>query len=106
VFNHYRHLPDIRQVIRDLAMPMTVGSLTTVGGFLCLQFVKSPMLQDVGLFAAFSLIGASLFSLIILPHLVVLGKPAQEKVSRHNIIDKLSQWRPFSPRATLRSKAI
>lgn len=94
VFNHYRHLPDIRQVIRDLAMPMTVGSFTTVGGFLCLQFVKSPMLQDVGLFAAFSLIGASLFSLIILPHLVVLGKPAQEKVSRHNIIDRLSQWRP------------
>ncbi len=94
VFNHYRHLPDIRQVIRDLAMPMTVGSFTTVGGFLCLQFVKSPMLQDIGLFAAFSLIGASLFSLIILPHLVVLGKPAQEKVSRYNIIDRLSQWRP------------
>ncbi|WP_346318662.1 1-acyl-sn-glycerol-3-phosphate acyltransferase [Chitinophaga sp. YIM B06452] len=94
VFNHYRHLPDIRQVIRDLAMPMTVGSFTTVGGFLCLQFVKSPMLQDVGLFAAFSLIGASLFSLIILPHLIVLGRPAQEKAPHHNIIDRLSQWRP------------
>jgi predicted exporter len=74
VFNHYRHLPDIRQVIKDLAMPMTVGSFTTVGGFLCLQFVKSPMLRDVGFFAAFSLIGAALFSLILLPHLIVLGK--------------------------------
>lgn len=93
VFNHYRHLPDIRHVIRDLAMPMTVGSFTTVGGFLCLQFVKSPMLRDVGLFAAFSLIGASLFSLIILPHFIVLGKPAKTAAAP-NIIDKLGQWRP------------
>lgn len=95
VFNHYRHLPDIRQVLRDLAMPMTVGSFTTVGGFFCLQFVKSPMLQDVGLFAAFSLIGASLFSLIILPHFIAMGKaPAKDAPVKHNIIDRLSNWRP------------
>lgn len=95
VFNHYRHLPDIRLVLKDLAMPMTVGSFTTVGGFFCLQFVKSPMLQDVGLFAAFSLIGASLFSLIILPHFIVMGKaPAKDVPVKHNIIDRLSGWRP------------
>ncbi len=95
VFNHYRHLPDIRLVLKDLAMPMTVGSFTTVGGFFCLQFVKSPMLQDVGLFAAFSLIGASLFSLIILPHFIVTGKaPAKDVPVKHNIIDRLSGWRP------------
>ncbi len=95
VFNHYRHLPDIRKVLGDLAMPMTVGSFTTVGGFFCLQFVKSPMLQDMGLFAGFSLVGASLFSLIILPHFIVLGKaPAKDAPVRHNIIDRLSNWRP------------
>ncbi|GEP96450.1 trifunctional MMPL family transporter/lysophospholipid acyltransferase/class I SAM-dependent methyltransferase [Chitinophaga cymbidii] len=95
VFNHYRHLPDIRQVIKDLAMPMTVGSFTTVGGFLCLQFVKSPMLRDVGLFAAFSLVGAALFSLIVLPHLIVLGKRPAAALHRANSwLDKLSNWRP------------
>lgn len=94
VFNHYRHLPDIRLVIKDLAMPMTVGSFTTVGGFLCLQFVKSPMLRDVGFFAAFSLIGAALFSLIILPHLIVLGKTEAHTHAKDNWIDKLSNWRP------------
>lgn len=92
VFNHYRHLPDIRQVIKDLATPMTVGSFTTVGGFLCLQFVKSPMLRDVGFFAAFSLIGAALFSLIILPHLIVSRRPAPPV--KHSWLDKLSNWRP------------
>lgn len=95
VFNHYRHLPDIRQVLSDLAMPMTVGSFTTVGGFFCLQFVKSPMLQDMGLFAGFSLVGASLFSLIILPHFIAMGKaPEPGAPVRHNIIDRLSGWRP------------
>ncbi len=93
VFNHYRHLPDIRQVIKDLATPMTVGSFTTVGGFLCLQFVESPMLQDIGLFAACSLIGASLFSLLVLPHLITAGG-ATPAAARQNLIDKLSNWRP------------
>lgn len=95
VFNHYRHLPDIRRVIKDLATPMTIGSFTTVGGFLCLQFVKSPMLRDVGLFAAFSLVGAALFSLIILPHLIVLGQRPIAVTHRANSwLDKLSNWRP------------
>ncbi|WP_295118285.1 trifunctional MMPL family transporter/lysophospholipid acyltransferase/class I SAM-dependent methyltransferase [uncultured Chitinophaga sp.] len=94
IFNHYRHLPDIRQVIKDLAIPMTVGGLTTIGGFLCLQFVKSPMLQDIGLFAAFCLVGAALFSLIFLPHFIVLGKQPKVGEASHNIIDRLAEYRP------------
>ncbi|MEO5594146.1 MAG: 1-acyl-sn-glycerol-3-phosphate acyltransferase, partial [Chitinophagaceae bacterium] len=95
VFNHYRHTHNIRQVITDLTMPLTVGSLTTVGGFLCLQFVKSTMLKDLGLFAAFSLVGASLCSLIFLPHLIV--SEAEEKRTeppRLSWIDKVAGWRP------------
>lgn len=95
VFNHYRHLPDIREVIKDLATPMTVGSFTTVGGFLCLQLVKSPILQDVGLFAALSLVGAALYSLIFLPHWIVLGKqPSKDSVPRHTWLDKIAAYRP------------
>ncbi|WP_225859811.1 MULTISPECIES: trifunctional MMPL family transporter/lysophospholipid acyltransferase/class I SAM-dependent methyltransferase [Chitinophaga] len=95
VFNHYRHLPDIREVIKDLATPMTVGSFTTVGGFLCLQLVKSPILQDVGLFAALSLVGAALYSLIFLPHWIVMGKqPAKDSIPRHTWLDKIAEYRP------------
>lgn len=70
LYNHYRHIRDIPQVLRDLAMPLTVGGFTTIGGFLCLEFVESEMLKDLGLFAAFSLVGASLATLIFLPHLL------------------------------------
>ena len=95
VFNHFRHSQDIREVIRDLATPMTLGSFTTVGGFLCLQFVHSPMLKDVGLFAALSLVGAALFSLVFLPHWIVIGhRPGKISSHENNWLDKLSAYKP------------
>jgi 1-acyl-sn-glycerol-3-phosphate acyltransferase len=95
LFNHYRHVKSIPDVIRDLALPLTVGSFTTIGGFLCLEFVQSEMLKDLGLFAAFSLIGASLCTLIFLPHLIA-SKEEQEHhtVLKYSWIDKISAYRP------------
>lgn len=95
VFNHYRHTRSIQEVIRDLAMPMTVGSFTTIGGFLCLQFVESEMLKDLGLFAAFSLIGASLCSLIFLPHFMASGKEQAAHIKEEfSWIDKVASYKP------------
>jgi uncharacterized protein len=92
VFNHYRHNANMNEVLADLAMPLTIGSLTTIGGFLCLQFVESEMLKDLGLFAAFSLVGASLCSLIFLPQF--LGKEKQTHVHRQTLIDRIADYRP------------
>lgn len=95
VFNHYRHIASIRQLIRDLAHPMTVGSFTTIGGFLCLLLVESEMLKDLGLFAAFSLIGASLCSLIFLPHIITSKKEqAAHTGNEFSWIDKIASYRP------------
>jgi uncharacterized protein len=95
VFNHFRHTGNIKELIYDLALPMTVGSFTTIGGFLCLQFVESEMLKDLGLFAAFSLIGASLSSLIFLPHFIA-GKKEQtaHKAEAFSWIDRIASLRP------------
>ncbi|MBS1947450.1 MAG: 1-acyl-sn-glycerol-3-phosphate acyltransferase [Bacteroidetes bacterium] len=95
VFNHYRHTKSIHEVIQDLTMPLTVGSFTTIGGFFCLEFVESDMLKDLGLFAAFSLIGASLCSLIFLPHLMASKKEQKEHVALDaSWIDRLARYRP------------
>jgi len=91
VFNHYRHVPNIRQVIKDLSFPLTIGSFTTIAGFFCLGFVKSEMLQDIGLFAGFSLIGASLCSLIFLPHFIETKKPV---VHHSSWVDRFASLRP------------
>lgn len=95
VFNHYRHTRSITDVIKDLALPMTIGSFTTIGGFFCLQFVESEMLKDLGLFAAFSLIGASLCSLIFLPHFIAGKKEKQaQAVHQFSWIDKVATLKP------------
>ncbi|MCD6010491.1 MAG: phospholipid/glycerol acyltransferase [Flavipsychrobacter sp.] len=96
IFNHHKHLADMRKVIADVASPMTIGSFTTIGGFLCLLFVPSPLLNDLGLFAAFSLVGATLCSLIFLPHWITIGSNAKNVSTEHKLswLDKLSALKP------------
>jgi uncharacterized protein len=67
---HYRHSGSVEQTIKDLASPMIVGNITTVGAFLSLLFVSAEALRDFGLFASLALIGTILFVLIFMPHLV------------------------------------
>jgi uncharacterized protein len=77
------------EVIRHLAKPLTIGSLTTVVAFLCLQFTNASVLQDIGLFAALSLTGAALSSLIFLPHLI---SPNQIPASSGQILRRFSEF--------------
>ncbi|MEO6302364.1 MAG: 1-acyl-sn-glycerol-3-phosphate acyltransferase [Bacteroidia bacterium] len=78
-FTHYKHERSVEKVIKDLTLPMLIGCTTTVGAFLSLQFTKSQALHDFGLFAGFSLIGAVLFSIIVLPHLLRSKKDKREE---------------------------
>ncbi|MBZ5858880.1 trifunctional MMPL family transporter/lysophospholipid acyltransferase/class I SAM-dependent methyltransferase [Flavihumibacter profundi] len=91
VLNHYRHQPDMELVLRDLSHPMTIGSITTIGGFLCMQWVESEMLRDLGLFGAFSLIGASVCSLVFLPQLI--GKSNSPAVAQHGWLDRFAAYK-------------
>lgn len=70
VFTHYKHTRSIKVVINDLATPLLVGNISTVAAFLSLSFVQSKILFDFGLFSGISLIGAIIFTLIFLPHLI------------------------------------
>jgi len=94
-FVHLKHVRDVRKTLRDLASPMTIGSITTIGAFLGLLFIKSELLQDFGMFAAFSLMGAALFSLVILPHTFSFIKMEElETTSRfERTIDKIVSFR-------------
>lgn len=94
VFNHFRHTGDMGKVVEDLAFPLTLGGFTTIGGFFCLNFATSDMLKDLGLFAGFSLIGASLCSLIFLPHFISIKKSENNRDSYSpSWIDKIAARR-------------
>jgi len=94
--SHARTHPDMRENVRTLVFPLTLGGLTTVGAFLALRLANAPLLQDLGTFAAASLAGASLFTLIFLPHLLN-EKPAKQENHpelKLNLIDKLALLKP------------
>lgn len=87
IFSHYRKNQDIELLYKDIATPIVMSSITTAAAFLCLFFINSKALNDLGLFAALSILGAALFSLIILPHLI---KSKSEKTPKENWLDKLA----------------
>jgi 1-acyl-sn-glycerol-3-phosphate acyltransferase len=73
ILTHYKHNSDIKVLYRDIAKPVIMSSSTTAVAFLCLLFVNSGALQDLGIFAAVSVMVSAIFSLLIIPHLY---KPA------------------------------
>lgn len=64
---HLNNIASPKEIIRELAMPLTVGCFTTIGAFAALMFTSSALLRDMGLFAVFTLIGTALFCLVFMP---------------------------------------
>ncbi len=93
LFTHYRSVGDVKKVMKDIATPVLMSTLTTASAFLCLLFVSSKALQDLGMFAAISVVIAALFSLIVLPHF--LKKKDYEKnvqSKQKSIIDRITSY--------------
>lgn len=88
ILTHYKHNSDIKTLYKDITMPLIMSSTTTAVAFLCLLFVKSEALQDLGIFASSSVVMTSLFSLLIIPHLYT-PKPG-ESIERKTVLDKMA----------------
>lgn len=94
VFTHYRSVRNVRQVIKDLTAPMFISGITTAISFLCLYWIRSEALHDLGLFAALSVVLAAVFALIILP--ILLPNTRQDTAERQvTILDKIAAY-PYS----------
>lgn len=88
ILTHYKHNSDIKVLYKDITKPLIMSSTTTAVAFLCLLFVKSEALQDLGIFASASVVITSVFSLLIIPHLY---KPKEgETVERKTVLDKMA----------------
>lgn len=91
VICHGEHCKDIRQLIGEMASPLTVGSFTTIGAFYSLTFTSSSLLQDFGYLASLTIVGASLFCLVILPHMMnVNGESNPSRLYRW--VEKISDY--------------
>ena len=91
IFTHFRSREKPEQIFKDIAAPIIISSLTTASAFLCLLFVSSDALKDLGLFAGISVISAALFALVVLPHFLRKKKDNKGNFkSEYNFTEKLA----------------
>ena len=89
ILTHYRKNSNVKELYADVTKPIVMSSITTALAFLCLLFIKSRALQDLGIFAAVSVFGAAFFALLLIPHLY---KPGNIKKKKSNFIDTIANF--------------
>lgn len=91
IITHYKYISDPEQVLRDQVKPVCLGCLTTIGSFMGLIFIRTELLQDFGLFAAFAIVGTTFFSLVFLPQFL---NPRKNKLNHRAfaIIDRINAY--------------
>ncbi len=90
ILTHYKHNNNIEELYKEITQPIVLSSATTAVSFLCLVFVRSEALKDLGLFAAITVILSSITALIIVPQLY---KPKHtEEKHNTNFIDKIGSY--------------
>lgn len=99
IITHYKYISDPEQVLRAQVKPVCLGCLTTIGSFMGLIFIRTELLQDFGLFAAFAIVGTTFFSLVFLPQFL---NPRKNKLNHHafDIIDRINAY-PFDRKKPL-----
>lgn len=90
ILTHYKHNNNIEELYKEITQPIILSSATTAVSFLCLVFVRSEALKDLGLFAAITVILSSITALIIVPQLYK-PKNSEEKHNT-NFIDRIGSY--------------
>ncbi|MDP2687393.1 MAG: MMPL family transporter [Aequorivita sp.] len=91
ILTHIRNNETLESLYKDVTEPILMSSLTTALAFLCLLFLDSQALQDLGILAAVSVMGASIFALFFIP--LVYKNPLTRK-QQINVLDKVADY-PF-----------
>nr|WP_277622257.1 MMPL family transporter [Chryseobacterium arthrosphaerae] len=90
ILTHYKHNNNIEELYKEITQPIILSSATTAVSFLCLVFVRSEALKDLGLFAAITVVLSSFTALIIVPQLY---KPKEKGENLNtNFIDKIGSY--------------
>jgi len=90
ILTHYKHNNNIEALYKEITQPIILSSATTAVSFLCLVFVRSEALKDLGLFASITVLFSAVLALIIVPQLYH-PKEKSEKVNS-NFIDKIGHY--------------
>ncbi|MAU71575.1 MAG: glycerol acyltransferase [Pseudozobellia sp.] len=89
ILTHLREGNTISSVYKEVAPAVLMSSLTTASAFLCLLFLDSQALQDLGVFAAVSVLGASVFALLFIP---LVYKPKKAISDKNTLLERLASY--------------
>ncbi|MBT6689394.1 MAG: MMPL family transporter [Flavobacteriaceae bacterium] len=89
ILTHIRSNNHINKLYKEITKPILMSSLTTALAFLCLFFLNSQALQDLGIFAAVSVLGASCFALLFIP---LVYKDSPKTIKKNTVIDKIASY--------------
>ncbi|WP_276168302.1 MMPL family transporter [Zobellia alginiliquefaciens] len=89
ILTHIRNGNGAESLYKEVAPSILMSSLTTASAFLCLLFLESQALQDLGIFAAVSVLGASVFALLFIPQVYSANKVVS---SRRTILDRVASF--------------
>ncbi len=87
ILTHHQYVKDTDQLLKDQVKPVLLGCVTTIGSFSALIFIQTELLRDFGLFAAFAILGTTLFSLTYLPQLL-----SPKTNARFGAIDSINNY--------------
>jgi len=93
MINHFRRRGNIESVLREMSQTILVCSITSAGAFLCLVFLNSAVLHDLGWFAALSVLGAALFALVFLPQFFSVKRDRPLRGNSRNPVDRFASIR-------------
>ncbi len=88
ILTHIRNGKNLQSLYKEVAPSILMSSLTTASAFLCLLFLESQALQDLGIFAAVSVLGASVFALLFIPQVYRTVKTTTQKT----FLDRLAAY--------------
>ena len=92
VLTHQKYVNNVEKMLRDQVKPVWLGCITTIGSFAGLIFINTSLLQDFGQFAAFAILGTTMFSLTYLPLMLKEDKEYREGKEGFGFIDKINDY--------------
>ncbi|MDC6387648.1 MMPL family transporter [Maribacter sp. PR1] len=89
ILTHIRKGEELQLLYREVAPSILMSSLTTASAFLCLLFLESQALQDLGIFASISVVGSAIFSLLFIPQVYVFEGHKERKTT---VLEKVAAF--------------
>ena len=89
ILTHIRNNNSVQKLYKEVAPSILMSSLTTASAFLCLLFLRSQALQDLGIFAAVSVLGSSIFALLFIPQVY---KTTLKKQKNNTVLDQIARY--------------